>query len=113
VKGVRSKEKLAYKWTLMNVIMSKEDPRIRTLTRVLNTNPLNIMYVVQRWKKTKVFNSSQWAYLIWKWQIDGLDETTIACVVDWWKDETQMSANRIPTQQGHGHLSTWGGELRC
>lgn len=32
----------------MNVSMSKEDPRIITLTRVLNTNPLNIMYVVQR-----------------------------------------------------------------
>ncbi len=32
----------------MNAIVNKENPGIRTLTKVLNTNPLNIMYVVQR-----------------------------------------------------------------
>jgi hypothetical protein len=48
VKGVHSKEKLTYKGTLLHVVVNKEVVGVRALVRVLNTNLMNISYVVQR-----------------------------------------------------------------
>jgi uncharacterized protein YpmS len=46
MKGVQSKEKLECKGTLLNVALSKEITRVRALTIVLETNPMNINFVV-------------------------------------------------------------------
>ncbi len=48
MKGVRSKEKLACKGILLNVALNKEVTRIKVLPIVLETNPMNISFVVQR-----------------------------------------------------------------
>jgi hypothetical protein len=54
MKGVRSKEKLACKGTLFNVAFNKEITRVRALPIVLETNPMNIIFVVQRQRNKKI-----------------------------------------------------------
>ncbi len=64
VKGVQSKEKLAYKGTLLNATISKDVVGVRASARVLNTIPTNITFVVQRQKEVEITSSSQWALLL-------------------------------------------------
>jgi hypothetical protein len=51
VQGIQSKEKLAYKGTLLSVIVSKEVVGVKALTKVLKIDPSNISYVAEkRWE---------------------------------------------------------------
>ncbi len=61
VKGVQSKEKLAYMGTLLNVVVSKNVILVRALSKVLNTNPMNISYA--KMSKDQSVCVSQWALL--------------------------------------------------
>ncbi len=63
VKGVQSKEKLPYKGNILNAIVNKDVVGIKTLGRILNTNPMNITHAMQRQWDSKVSSSSQWALL--------------------------------------------------
>jgi hypothetical protein len=46
VKGVQSKEKLPYKGNILNAIVNKDVVGIKTLGRILNTNPMNITHAM-------------------------------------------------------------------
>jgi hypothetical protein len=61
VQGIQSKEKLAYKGTLLSVIVSKEVVGVKVLTKVLKIDPSNIFYVSERRWEIKMSISLQWA----------------------------------------------------
>jgi hypothetical protein len=82
IKGIHSKEKLTYKGMLMHVIVNKEVVGVKALIRIFNTNRMNISYVVQKRRMTKLTGSSQWALFIRRKRSDNLDETIVSCVVD-------------------------------
>ncbi len=60
---MQSKEKLAYKGIVLNVVVNKDIIGIRALSIIFNTNPMNNNYVDQRCREIKASESSQWAFL--------------------------------------------------
>jgi hypothetical protein len=63
VQGIQSKEKLAYKGTLLSVIVSKEVVGVKALSKVLKIDPSNIFYVAERRWEIKMSSSLQWAVI--------------------------------------------------
>jgi hypothetical protein len=94
MKGVQSKEKLACKATLLNVALNKETTRIKALPTVLETNPMNISFVVQRRHNIKLSSSSQWALLTRRQQSDVIDAKVVSCVLEWYNNETRVNLNK-------------------
>jgi hypothetical protein len=82
VKGVQSKGKLAYKCILLHFVVNKKIVGVRALVKVLNTNPMNISYVVHRRWMTDLTSSSQWAFLTRSKRSNNRDETIVSCVVN-------------------------------
>jgi hypothetical protein len=95
LKGVQSKEKLTYKGTLLNDVVSKEVVGVRTFALVLNIRPSNISYVVQKKQHVELTSSSQWTLITRTQRYEFLDAATVSCVLDWWSKETWVSPNKF------------------
>jgi hypothetical protein len=98
VKGVQSREKLAWKGTILSAVVSKgnEDSIItqgqgRALAKVLNTNRRNIYSAMKRRWDSVGGGSLKWAPLQRIRRTTRIEEETTAAVIHWWNQETRVS----------------------
>ena len=96
VKGVQSRDKLAWKGALLSAAVRKSsassvESQGRALARVLNTNRKNIYDAMKRRRLREEGSSSQWALLTRKRRADQLQEVTKDLVTQWWHQETRVS----------------------
>ena len=98
VKGVQSREKLAWKGTILSAVVSKgnEDSTIlegqgRALAKVLNTNRQNIYSAMKRRRESVGGGSLKWAPLQCSKKTTRIEEETTAAVIQWWNQETRVS----------------------
>lgn len=98
VKGVQSRDKLAWKGTILSAVVSKgnEDSSImsgqgRALAKVLNTNRRNIYSAMKRRRECVGGGSLKWAPLQRIKKASRIEEETTAAVIQWWNQETRVS----------------------
>jgi hypothetical protein len=97
VKGGQSKDKLAWKGTILSSTVSQRHAHnnsipVSALARVLNTNRGNIhLAVKRRITDSEEGSASQWAPLTRKRRPERIDEETKAAALHWWNQETRVS----------------------
>ena len=92
MKGSHSAEMLAYKSTLLNVVVGGIGSGETTLySRLLQTNINNIRKASQRRQSLQSSGASLWGLRTRRPRSDQLPKITVDTVNDWWSKETRVS----------------------
>lgn len=99
VKGVHSREMLAYKSAILDAAVSKGGfTRMgEAMARVLKVRPKNIIKATERRAKKLQSGESEFSLQVRKKRSDVVDSNTVAVVELWWYKETRVSPNRKDT----------------